>query len=53
MRYVDVLLPRPLEGYFTYAISNELATGVKLGIRVLVPFGASKTCTAMAVRVHD
>lgn len=53
MRYVDVILPRPLEGYFTYAISNELATGVKLGIRVLVPFGASKTCTAMAVRVHD
>ena len=53
MRYVDVILPRPLEGYFTYAISDELAVGVKLGIRVLVPFGASKTCTAMAVRVHD
>ena len=53
MRYVDVILPRPLEGYFTYAISDELATGVKLGIRVLVPFGASKTCTAMAVCVHD
>ena len=53
MRYVDVILPRPLEGYFTYAISDELATGVKLGIRVLVPFGSSKTCTAMAVRVHD
>ena len=53
MRYVDVILHRPLEGYFPYAISDELATGVKLGIRVLVPFGASKTCTAMAVRVHD
>ena len=53
MRYVDVILPRPLEGYFTYAISDELATGVKLGVRVLAPFGASKTCTAMAVRVHD
>ena len=53
MRYVDVILPRPLEGYFTYAISDELAVGVKLGIRVLVPFGASKTYTAMAVRVHD
>ena len=53
MRYVDVILPRPLEGYFTYAITDELAAGVKLGIRVLVPFGSSKTCTAMAVRVHD
>ena len=53
MRYVDVILPRPLEGYFTYTISDELAAGVKLGIRVLVPFGSSKTCTAMAVSVHD
>lgn len=53
MRYVDVILPRPLEGYFTYAITDELATRVKLGVRVLVPFGSSKTCTAMAVRVHD
>ena len=53
MRYVDVILPRPLEGYFTYAITAELATRVKLGVRVLVPFGSSKTCTAMAVSVHD
>ena len=53
MRYVDVILPRPLEGYFTYAITDEQATRVKLGVRVLVPFGSSKTCTAMAVRVHD
>ena len=53
MRYVDVILPRPLEGYFTYAITDEQATRVKLGVRVLVPFGSSKTCTAMAVHVHD
>jgi len=30
-----------------------MSSGVKLGIRVLVPFGASKTCTAMVVRMHD
>lgn len=53
MRYVDVILPRPLEGFFTYAISSDMSSGVKLGIRVLVPFGASKTCTAMVVRMHD
>ena len=53
MRYVDVILPRPLEGFFTYAISEEMAKGVKMGFRVLVPFAASKTCTAMIVRVHD
>mgnify|MGYP000586995538 FL=1 len=53
MRYVDVILPRPLDGFFTYAISSDMSSGVKLGIRVLVPFGASKTCTAMVVRMHD
>lgn len=53
MRYVDVILPRPLDGFFTYAISSDMSSGVKLGIRVLVPFGASKTRTAMVVRMHD
>ena len=53
MRYVDVILPRPLDGFLTYAISSDMSSGVKLGIRVLVPFGASKTCTAMVVRMHD
>lgn len=53
MRYVDVILPRPLDGFFIYAISSDMSSGVKLGIRVLVPFGASKTCTAMVVRMHD
>lgn len=53
MQYVDVILPRPLDGFFTYAISSDMSSGVKLGIRVLVPFGASKTCTAMVVRMHD
>ncbi|WP_314948435.1 primosomal protein N' [Hoylesella shahii] len=53
MRYVDVILPRPLVGFFTYAISSDMSSGVKLGIRVLVPFSASKTCTAMVVRMHD
>ena len=41
-RYVDVILPLPLEGFFTYAVPERLAEKVKRGVRVLVPLGKSK-----------
>ena len=53
MKYVDVILPLPLEGLFTYALPANLADRVSMGIRVLVPLGRSKRYVAMAVRVHD
>lgn len=53
MQYVDVILPLPLDGLFTYSISDEMSRRVSLGIRVLVPLGKTKTYTAVAVRIHD
>lgn len=53
MLYVNVILPLPLEGTFTYSLPTALADKVGLGVRVIVPLGKSKTYTAMAVRVHD
>ena len=53
MRYVDVILPVPLEGTFTYTISDEMAAACTTGVRVLVPFGKSKTYAGVVVRVHD
>ena len=53
MHYVDVILPLPLEGTFTYSLPEALVDKVCLGVRVLVPLGKSKTYTAMAVRVHE
>ena len=53
MRYVDVILPLPLDGLFTYSISDEMSRQLSLGIRVLVPLGKTKTYTAVAVRIHD
>ncbi len=53
MRYVDVILPLPLEGLFTYAVGDPLVPKVSLGVRVLVPLGKSKTYTAIAVSMHD
>ena len=53
MRYVDVILPLPLDGTFTYGVSTELAPRVQEGVRLLVPLGRSKRYTAIAVRLHD
>ena len=53
MRYVDVILPLPLDGVFTYAISDELAARAKAGMRVVVPFNKSKRYTAIIVSLHD
>lgn len=53
MKYVDVILPLPLEGLFTYALAPSMEDRVSLGVRLLVPLGRSKTYTAIAVHVHD
>ncbi len=50
--FVDVILPLPLEGLFTYSLPEEFSGQVRMGVRVLVPV-KSKTHVAMAVRVHD
>ena len=53
MLYVDVILPLPLEGTFTYSVPDTLAPQVRMGVRVVVPLGRSKTYTAMAVGTHN
>jgi primosomal protein N' (replication factor Y) len=40
MKYVDVILPLPLEGLFTYAVNDSMVAQVKMGVRLLVPLGA-------------
>ena len=53
MRYVDVILPLPLDGTFTYALPEAWALRVRSGCRLTVPFGAKKTYSAIALRLHD
>ena len=53
MRYVDVIIPVPLDGTFTYTIEADKATRCCVGMRVLVPFGASKTYAGVVTRIHD
>lgn len=51
--YVDVILPLPLEGLFTYSVPETLEEKIGERRRVLVPLGKSKTYTAIAVNIHD
>ena len=42
MTYANIILPLPLDGYFTYSVPDALASRVQNGMRVTVPFGKSK-----------
>lgn len=53
MKYVDVILPLPLDGTFTYSVSDGMEGKVVPGVRLLVPLGKSKKYIAMATRLHD
>ena len=48
MNYVDVLLPVPLDGLFTYSVPPEMEASAERGRRVLVPFGRNKTHVGQA-----
>ena len=43
----------PLDGCFTYAVTDTCRDEVKEGKRVLVPFGKNKTYVGIVVRLHD
>ena len=51
-KYVDVILPLPLPKSFTYSLPDECAEDVKIGCRVVVPFGRKKFYTAIVFNVH-
>ena len=42
----------PLDGVFTYSVPTLLAEQVKIGVRVLVPFGRSKTYIGIIAKTH-
>lgn len=53
MRYADIILPLPLEGFFTYSVPPSMEASVRFGVRVLVPFGRSKSYVGVVARLHD
>ncbi len=53
MKYVDVILPLPLANTFTYSVPEEWAGQIRMGMRVVVPFGKKKMYTAVIYLVHS
>ena len=51
--FVDVLLPIPLDRFFTYQITESEASYIQQGMRIAVPFGKSKIYTSLAIHVHQ
>jgi len=49
-KYIDVILPLPLKGTFTYCTDED---DLLVGQRVVVQFGARKLYTAIVKRIHD
>ncbi len=52
-QFVDVLLPLPLQSYYTYALPAEWVGRVEVGCRVVVSFGQKRFYTAIVVAVHE
>ncbi len=52
MKYIDVIVPLPLSGTFTYSVPDEWADAVRIGMRVVVPFGKKKMYTAIVSIIH-
>ncbi|MFN5634166.1 MAG: primosomal protein N' [Flavobacteriia bacterium] len=51
--FVDVILPVPVYTEFTYRVPFEMNDSIRIGGRVIVPFGRSKLVTGIAIRTSE
>lgn len=52
-KFVEVILPKPLYGTFTYAVPELLESRVVHGARVLVQFGRKRFYTGIVYSLHN
>ena len=50
--FVDVILPLPIKGTFTYVVPEQLFQQLTIGKRVLVNFGRNKFYSAIISKIH-
>lgn len=53
MIYVDVIVPLPLSGTFTYTVPNSLSDKIGVGSRVIIQFGKKKYYTGIIYSIHE
>ncbi len=51
-KYVDVALPLPMRRVFTYRLSEEMRADIRIGARLLVPFG-KRSLTGYTVELFE
>lgn len=53
--FADLILPIPVPKLFTYRVPRGMAEGLKIGARVIVPFGKNngRVYTAIVARLHN
>ena len=51
--YVDVILPLPLKGTFTYQVAHDEFKKLEIGYRVAVSFGKRKIYTGIVQELHN
>lgn len=51
--FVEVILPLPLPGHFTYRVPYDLNGSLEIGQRVVVQFGRKKLYTALIYKIHE
>ncbi len=51
--FVEVILPIPLKGTFTYRVPRDMENVVQTGMRVVVQFGRRKLYTGLVLQKHD
>ncbi|MDN4165239.1 primosomal protein N' [Cytophagales bacterium LB-30] len=51
--FAEVLVPLPLEQYFTYRVPRQFTDLAQVGCRVLVPFGRQKVQTGIVIQRHS
>ena len=52
IRYADVILPLATPP-MTFAVEESLCPQLRVGMRVMVPFGARKFYAGIVYRLHD
>ena len=53
LRFLEVILPVPLPGTFTYSYTESTFSEPKIGSRVIVQFGKRKIYTGIIADIHD
>lgn len=52
MTYIDIIVPVPLQGTFSYSVPDSMKDQIEVGCRVIVQFGKKKCYAAIIHKIH-